>query len=113
MLTLSTPLYFGPCTKYPSLNDHLSFIAFLAESSLGGMDKTLQFGTTFRFDYEGIIDAGQEAIKDLAERTRAWKFEAVIDAAQHADLINLRGEISSDYFEMQINSHKENWAEGQ
>jgi hypothetical protein len=108
MLTTSTPLYFGPCTKYPSLNDHPAFIAFVAESSLGGMDKTLQF----RSDYQGIIDAGQEIIKDLAERTRAWKFEEVIDAAQHADLINLRGEISSDYFEMQINSRKENWAEG-
>ncbi len=53
------------------------------------MDKTLQF----RFDYEGISDAGQETIKALAERTRAWKFEALIDAAQHADLINHRGEI--------------------
>jgi hypothetical protein len=40
-----------------------------------------------------------------------WKFEAVIDAAQHSDLINHSGEISSDYFEMQINSRKENWVE--
>ncbi len=68
------------------MNDHPAFIVFLAKSSLGGMDKTLQF----RFDYEGISDAGQETITALAERTRAWKFEAVIDAAQHADLINLR-----------------------
>jgi hypothetical protein len=57
-------------------------------------------------------DAGEETITALAERTRAWKFEAVIDAAQHAELINHRGEISSDYFEMQINSRKENWFEG-
>jgi hypothetical protein len=48
------------------------------------VDKALQF----RFDYEGISHAGQETITALAERTRAWKFEAVIDAAQHADLIN-------------------------
>ena len=51
-------------------------------------------------------------LRDLAERARAWKFEAVIDAAQHADLINHCGEISSDYFEMQINRRKENWEEG-
>ncbi len=92
-------LHFGPGTKFPSLNDHPAFIQFLAESSLGGMDKTLQF----RFDYEGISDARQETIRDLEERARAWKFEAVIDAAQHADLINHRGEISSDYFQMQLN----------
>ena len=35
----------------------------------------------------------------------------MIDAAHHADLINHNGEISSDYFEMQINSRKENWGE--
>ncbi len=40
-----------------------------------------------------------------------WKYEAVIDAAQHSDLINHSGEVSSDYFEMQINSRKENWVE--
>ncbi len=54
LYTTWAPLYFGPGTKYPSLNDHAAFIAFLAESSLGGMDKTLQL----RFDYEGISDAG-------------------------------------------------------
>jgi hypothetical protein len=53
------------------------------------MDKTLQY----RFDYEGISDAGQETITALAEQTRGWKFEAVIDAAQHADVINHCGEI--------------------
>ncbi len=36
----------------------------------------------------------------------------MIDAAQNADLINHSDEIASDYFEMQINSHKENWVEG-
>jgi hypothetical protein len=66
----------------------------------------------YRFDYEGISDAGQETITALAERTRAWKFVAVIDAAQHADCINHRGKISSDYSEMQIDSGKENWVEG-
>jgi hypothetical protein len=101
-------LHFGPGTKFPSLNDHPAFIKFLAESSLGGMDKTLQF----RFDYEGISDARQETIRDLEERARAWKFEAVIDAAQHADLINHRGEILSDYFQMQLNRCKEHWVEG-
>jgi hypothetical protein len=50
LYTTWAPLNFGPCTKYPSLNDHPAFIAFLAKSSLGGMDKTLQY----RFDYEGI-----------------------------------------------------------
>ena len=72
------------------------------------MDKTLDY----RFDYEGISDARQETIRDLAERARAWKFEAVIDAAHHADLIKHGGEISSDYFELQINSRKGNWGEG-
>ncbi len=92
------------------MQDHprAAFITFLAQSSLGGVDKTLQF----RFDYEGISYAGQETITALAERTRAWKFEAVIDAAQHADLINHHGKISSDYFEMQINRYKEKWGEG-
>jgi hypothetical protein len=103
-----THLQFGPGTKYPSLNDHPAFISFLAKSSLGGMDKTLHY----RFDYEGISDARQETIRYLAERARTWKFEAVIDAVRHADLINHRGEISSDYFEMQINCHKEIWVEG-
>ncbi len=86
------PLYFGPSTQYPVLNDQPAFITFLAQTSLGGMDKTLDC----RFDYKGISDARQETIRDLAERARAWKFEAVIDAAQHADLINHSGEISSD-----------------
>ncbi len=98
LYTTWAPLHFGPSTKYPSLNDHPAFILFLAKSSLGGMGKTLQF----RFDYEGSSDAGQETIKALAERMCAWKFEAVIDAVQHEELINHHGEISSDYFEMQI-----------
>ncbi len=48
------------------------------------MDKTLHF----RFDYEGISDAGQETIQALGERMCEWKLEAVIDAAHLADLIN-------------------------
>ncbi len=76
------------------------------------MDKTL----LYRFDYEGISDARQETIRDLAEQARAWKLEAVnppvIDAVQHADLINHSGEISSDCFQMQINHRKEHWVEG-
>jgi hypothetical protein len=43
------------------------------------MDKTLEF----RLDYEGNSDARQETVRDLEERARVWKFEAVIDAAQH------------------------------
>jgi hypothetical protein len=69
LCTTWAPLHFGPGTKYPLLNDHPAFIEFLAKSSLGGMDKTLQY----RFDYEGISDAGQETMTALAERTRAWK----------------------------------------
>jgi hypothetical protein len=72
------------------------------------MDKPLQY----RFDYEGISDARQETIRDLAEQVQAWKFEAVIDAAQYADLIKHSGEISSAYFNMQINCSKENLNEG-
>jgi hypothetical protein len=53
LYTTWAPLYFGPCTKYPSLNDHPAFIVFLAKSSLRGMDKTLQY----RFDYEGISES--------------------------------------------------------
>ncbi len=64
------PLYFGPGTQLPLLNDHPAFITFLDQSSLGGVDKILQF----RYDYEGISDAEQDTISALAERTRAWKF---------------------------------------
>ncbi len=102
----------GPfCISVPAqsiMNVHPAFFTFLAQSSLRGMGETLQY----RFDYEGISDVRQETIRDLAERARAWKFEAVIDAAQHADLINHRGEISSDYVQMKIDSSKENWDEG-
>ncbi len=40
---------------------------------------------------------------------RAWKFEAVIDAAHHPDLIDARGEIFSDYFRLRILHCLENW----
>jgi hypothetical protein len=103
-------LHFGPSTDFPSWNEHPDFIRFLAESSLAseGMDKVL----LFRIDYEGISDARQETIRDLAEQARAWRIEAVVNAAQHTNFINPSGEISSEYFQMHINSHKENWVEG-
>ncbi len=34
LYTTWATLYFGPCTKYPSFNDHSAFIGFIAKSSL-------------------------------------------------------------------------------
>jgi hypothetical protein len=81
-------LYFGQGTVCPSLNDHAVFRTFLRESSLGGLDPSL----LYRVDYRGVSEARQLAIRKDEERVRAWKLEAVLDAAHHVDLIDARGE---------------------
>ena len=101
-------LHFGPRTDCQSLDEHPAFLRFLRESSLGGIDPALMC----RIDCKGVSDARQETIRALEERDRTWRFEAVIDVAHHPDLvINSSGVIASDYFEMHILRHIENWGE--
>jgi hypothetical protein len=90
-------LYFGRGEVWPSLNDHVMFKTFLRESSLHE-DPTLKF----RVDYRGVSEAMQLTLWREETRAIAWRFEAMIDAAQHADLVHDRGEIRSDYFHMNI-----------
>ena len=45
-------LYYGRDETWPSLNEHAAFIAFLRESSRGGIDPTLMFRVDFRGDSE-------------------------------------------------------------
>jgi hypothetical protein len=40
---------------------------------------------------------------------KAWKFDAVIDVALHADLLGARGEIHADYFHLRILQCIANW----
>ena len=97
-------LYFGRGEAWPSLNDHAAYKTFLRESSLGGVDTTL----LFRVDFRGVSEARQPVIAKDEKLARSWKFEAVIDAAHHQDLINARGEIFSDYFRLHILHRLEN-----
>ena len=98
-------LYFGQGEMCQSLNDHPVFRNYLRESSLGGMEPTLMY----RVDYRGVSEAWQPAIRKNEERVKAWKFEAVIDAAHHTDLIDARGEILLDYFHLRILQRITNW----
>jgi hypothetical protein len=41
----------------------------------------------------GVSEDRQPDIRRDEERARAWKFEAVVDAADHADIIQARGEV--------------------
>ena len=88
-----------------SLNDHAAFRTFLRESSLQGVDHTL----LFRVDYIGVSEARQPTIRKDDDRARAWKFEAVIDATHHVDLVKAHGEILSDYFHLHILQRITNW----
>jgi hypothetical protein len=100
-----TALYFGQGEECPSLHDHAVFRTFLHESSLGGLDPALLYS----IDYRDKSEAWQPATRKGEERVRAWKFEAVIDAVHHTDLIDARGEILSDYFYLHILQHIKNW----
>jgi hypothetical protein len=81
------------------------FRTFLRESSLGGKDPALKF----RVDYTGVSEARQPAIKKNDDRAKAWKFEALIDALHHTNLIDSRGEICSEYFHLHILQSITNW----
>ncbi len=50
---------------------------------------------------EKYFDSSIKGAKDEI-LARAWKLEAVIDAAHHPDLIDARGEIFSDYFRLKF-----------
>jgi hypothetical protein len=75
---------FGPGEKWRSFNEHPAFLAFLRESSLGGINPSL----SFRVDYEGVSDAIQPTITKMEQRGRAWRFEATIDVKLHKNLID-------------------------
>ncbi len=74
------PLHFG---QGKSLNDHAAFKRFLDQSSLEGMDSTL----LYRVDYRGVSEAWQPTTAREDDRAKAWKFEAVLDAVHHTDLV--------------------------
>ncbi len=63
----------------------------------------------FRVDYRGVSEAMHPTIWREEARAKAWRFEAKIDAAQHADLVHVRGEIRSDYFHLNIIHRITNW----
>ena len=95
---LWTALYYGQGEACPSLNEHAVFTKFLRESSLGGLEPSLMY----RVDYRGVSEARQPTVRKDDERVRAWKFDAVIDVALHADILGARGEIHADYFHQRI-----------
>ena len=82
-------LYYGPGETWPSLNEHAAFIAFLRESSRGGVDPTLMF----RVDFRGDSEARQPILRKDEQQARAWKLEALIDAAHHPDIKDAHGGI--------------------
>jgi hypothetical protein len=98
------PLYFG---QGESLNDHTAFKKFIRESSLGGMDPELMF----RVDYSGVSEARQVVLRKDEERANAWKFEAEIDLAHHAELIHAPCQVRWDYFHLHILQRIDNWEE--
>ncbi len=77
-------LNFGPDQQCLSFHDHPALLTFLGESSLGGFDPTL----LFCLNYKGVSDSLQPTIERQEERGTAWKFEAIIDAAHHAEFID-------------------------
>ncbi len=102
---LWTALYYGQGEECPSLNEHAVFIKSLRESSLGGLEPSLMY----RVDYRGVSEARQPTVRKVDERVKAWKFDAVIDVALHADLLGARGEIHADYFHLRILQCIANW----
>ncbi len=77
---------------------HPALLAFLRESSLGGIDPSL----SYRVDYMGDSDALQPTLRDVEERGRAWRFEALVDVEHHKYLIDAQDYILSDYFLLHI-----------
>jgi hypothetical protein len=63
----------------------------------------------FRLYYKGVSNSWQPTIARQEERGTAWKFEAMIDAAHHAELIDERGDIFPDYFRLRILQCILNW----
>ncbi len=70
-------LQFGPREPSRSFHDHPARLAFLHESSLGGINQSL----SYRVDYMGVSDTRQPTTSKNEERGRAWRFEAIIDVA--------------------------------
>ena len=91
-------LRFGPGETYRSFNEHPALLAFLRQSSIGGIDRSLWC----RVDYMGVSDSRQPTTSRNEERGRAWRFEAMIDVAHHKGLIDAQGDISSEYFRLHI-----------
>ena len=56
----------------------------------------------FRVDYRGVSAARQMVLWKDEERANAWKFEAEIDAAHHAELIHAHSQVRWDYFHLHI-----------
>ena len=107
LTTIWGALCYGHGEIWPSLNEHAAFIAFLRGSSRGGIDPTLMI----RVDFRGDSEAVQPVLRREEKQVKAWKFEAAIDAAFHPALIDVLGEISSDYFRLQILHRIKNWEE--
>jgi hypothetical protein len=91
-------LQFGPRKPSRSFHDHPARLAFLLESSLGGIDPSF----CYCVDYMGVSDTRQPTTSKNDEQGRAWRFEAMIYVAHQKDLIDARGDISSDYFHLHI-----------
>jgi hypothetical protein len=79
-------------------HQHPALLAFLRESSLGGIDPSLWY----RIDYMGVSNSRQPTTSKNEERGRAWRFEAMIDVAHHKGLIDASGDIFPDYFRLHI-----------
>ncbi len=60
-------------------------------------------------DYSGVSEAWESTTRKDDERVKAWKFEAVIDAAIHTDLLGARGEIHADSFHLRILQRITDW----
>ncbi len=91
-------LQFGPGETYRSFNQRPALLAFLLESSLGGIDPSLWY----RIDYMGVSNSRQPTTSKNEERGRAWRFEAMINVAHHEGLIDASGDIFPDYFRLHI-----------
>jgi hypothetical protein len=63
----------------------------------------------YRVDYSGVSEAWQPTERKDDERLKVWKFEAVIDAALHTELLGACGEIHADYFHLHLLQQITDW----
>ncbi len=68
-------LQFGPGETYRSFIQHPALLAFLRESSLGGINPSLWY----RIDYISVSNFRQPTTSKNEERGRTWRFEVMID----------------------------------